>query len=162
MISPCGGYRWTLSRDVGQGSRRLLWVMLNPSTADDLVDDATVRRVKGMTRDAGFGAADVVNLYAWRATDPTELRRVADPVGPRCDYWIERMCAGADAAVLAWGASGAGLTGFPSRAAEVERLVLEQVELVFTLGRTQAGLPRHPLFVRSSTTWTPVGAPCVP
>ena len=77
IISPCGQFRYWLRRQWG-GDGTLLYVMLNPSTADADVDDATVRRCIRFARDHGFGAMEVVNLFAHRATKPADLRAAVE------------------------------------------------------------------------------------
>ena len=88
VLSDCGTYRYRLWRKWGCGSP-LLFVMLNPSTADAEVDDATIRRCLGFADAHGFGELEVVNLYAYRATDPADLKRAGYPVGPDNDAHIE-------------------------------------------------------------------------
>src|SRR5438045_3510538 len=85
-ISACGRYRWWLRRSWHQGGngRVLCFIMLNPSTADARTDDPTIRRCMGFARSWGFSTLDVRNLFAWRATEPTELLRTDDPIGGRC------------------------------------------------------------------------------
>ena len=91
VVSQCGAYRWHLTRlvdnNIFQGGR-LLFVMLNPSTADAETDDPTLRRCIGYSRAWGYGGLAVVNLFGLRTTDPRELRRHADPVGRRNDDYV--------------------------------------------------------------------------
>jgi hypothetical protein len=139
LFSPCGRYRYLLGRRWGAG-RTVLWIMLNPSTADDQRDDPTIRRCIGFSRAWGFGAMRAVNLYALRATDPADLRAHPEPVGPDTDRHIARAAAGANIIVAAWGA-------FPlakARAAPVLDLIARPVRC---LGLTASGAPRHPLYV---------------
>ena len=76
MFSGCGRYRYRLTRELG-GKLTLTVVMLNPSTADGSADDPTIRRCKGFAKDWGYGRLVIVNLYAFRATDPREMWRMA-------------------------------------------------------------------------------------
>lgn len=92
VISEDGLYRYRLDRRWGYGPR-VAWIMLNPSTADSEAEDATSRRVQAFSRRWGFSALTVVNLYAWRATDPTDLWTAQDPVGPENDRHIAEVCA---------------------------------------------------------------------
>ncbi|PKN80874.1 MAG: hypothetical protein CVU47_08520, partial [Chloroflexi bacterium HGW-Chloroflexi-9] len=87
-----GRYRYSLVRRWGDGPR-VAWVMLNPSTADATRDDPTLRRVIAISRRAGFGALEVVNLWALRSAHPADLARAADPVGPRADAALWRALA---------------------------------------------------------------------
>ena len=121
--------RWDRSRPV------VAFVMLNPSTADARNDDPTIRRCVGFARAWGYGGIEVVNLFAYRATDPRELRAANDAVGPENRRHIHRAIARAHLVVLAWGAhgSGSGLLSLPRARC---------------LGLTRAGRPRHPLYLR--------------
>src|SRR5438132_5915755 len=82
-FSACGRYRWCLRRSWRHGGdgRTVCFVMLNPSTADALSDDPTVRRCMGFARSWGFSVLSVRNLFALRTPDPVELRRADNPVG---------------------------------------------------------------------------------
>src|SRR5690349_3088795 len=102
-----GRYRYRLWRCWLPGAATAVWVMLNPSTADDVRDDATIRRCLALTRAWGFGALEVVNLYGLRATDPAALRVARDPVGPDNDEAVAGAARRGDAVFAAWGAHGA-------------------------------------------------------
>src|ERR1019366_833740 len=84
-------YRYSLWRRVGESRRRVLFVMLNPSTADAIVDDPTIRRCMGFARTWGFGELEVCNLFAYRSPCPSALLRAADPVGPSNDRALRRL-----------------------------------------------------------------------
>ena len=90
VLSPCGAYRYLLTRRFGPGKKLATFVMLNPSTADAERDDATIRKCVGFARSWGCAGLQVVNLFAFRATDPTDLRMADDPVGPENDVWLGR------------------------------------------------------------------------
>lgn len=154
VLSQDGVYRYLLTRTWAEGPA-LAFVMLNPSTADATADDPTIRRCIGFAKREGFGGLTVVNLYALRATDPRELRRAIDPVGPDNDGHLRRVTWESqldDApAVVAWGAHAA-----PDRVAAFVRLATG-TRLV-CLGTTQAGAPRHPLYIAGAqplVPWTP-------
>jgi hypothetical protein len=146
-LSPCGRYRYALSRSWDDDLPVALFVMLNPSTADADVDDPTIRRCVSFARSWGCGAITVANLYAYRATDPAELAVADDPVGPDNDYWIATLAADAELIVAAWGATA---HPSPTRANSVRDL-LRRACAVHCLGRTQHGHPRHPLYVPAAT-----------
>lgn len=140
-VSDDGMYRYDLTRGWGPG-RWVLWIMLNPSTADAMDDDPTVRRCRGFTRAWGYSGLVVVNLYAYRATNPHELIRADDPIGPANKRAIEGWLRHdrVDLAVAAWGARWADL-GIP-------RLNVEGMGRdLWCLGRTKGGHPRHPLYL---------------
>lgn len=143
-ISDCGRYRYALERRVGEGPN-LCWLMLNPSTADASVDDPTIRKVKGFTSRAGYGVAIVVNLFAWRATDPRNVvLNLADAEGEHNCAAIMGAAAISEAVVCAWGAT-------PWAVEQANRVLWwldehpeKQVRLLH-LGRTKSGAPLHPL-----------------
>lgn len=146
VVSPCGTYRYRLGR-AWRGGPTLLFVMLNPSTADASVDDATIRRCVGFAHAMAFGAIEVVNLFAYRATKPTDLKRAGFPVGPDNDEHIRAAAFRAGDICVAWGA-----------VPEAERRVNEVLPLIRrTTGRqihclniTRSGYPQHPLMLASS------------
>lgn len=140
LLSPGLRYRYWLSRTWREQPGFLLWIMLNPSSADALDDDATIRKCMGFARRWGYGSITVVNLYALRSTDPKALEAHADPVGPDNDEWICRLAARATGIMAGWGASGP--RGLKERAVRVNAM-LPNVE-VCCIGRTRDGYPRHP------------------
>ncbi len=157
-ISPCGLYRYRLWRDSGKvAAPRICFVMLNPSTADAEQDDPTIRRCLGFAKSLGYENLDVVNLYAFRTTDPQALSDTQDPVGPLNDLRIEQTAEVAQLVVAAWGATvvKVGLSGTATartalRISKVAQL-LARYAPVHCLGTTQAGAPKHPLYVRGDT-----------
>lgn len=109
-FSPCETYRYALTRTWDPEAKKVLWIMLNPSTATENTDDPTVRRVQGFSRAWGFSGAVVANIFALRATDPKELYWHKEPIGPDNDRWIVELAS--RAAVPPWrpGASTAPWT----------------------------------------------------
>lgn len=153
LVSPCGRYRYWLTREWGKGAT-VVFVMLNPSVADALVDDPTIRRCIGFARAWGYGAISVVNLYALRSTDPKGLWVVDDPVGPANDGWLTSFATGAEEMdapiVAAWGANAR-----PDRVAAVRKL--PGMHRLSALGLTKGGQPRHPLYLKADVL--PVAMP---
>lgn len=143
--SACTSYRYALTRIWGPGPR-LAFVMLNPSTASELVNDPTVARCEARARAMGQGAFRVVNLFAFRATDPADLKRAASPVGPENDAVLAEAAAWADALLCAWGAHGAHL----GRDAACLPILREAGKPLLHLGLTKAGQPRHPLYIAAA------------
>jgi hypothetical protein len=146
-----GPYRYTLWR-LWDDRPHVVFIMLNPSTADAQADDPTIRRCMGFARLWGYGGICVVNLFAYRSTDPRALATVLDPVGPRNDEQIDSTIGGADLIVAAWGAHGT----IGARSAVVRALV-EKHRPLHHLGLTKNGSPRHPLYLRGDTQpvrWT--------
>src|ERR1051326_5628436 len=88
LFSPCGLFRYRLWRHWTPGMPPLVFVMLNPSTADAEKNDPTVERCERRAKAGGFGGGEVVNLFALRSTDPKALYSAADPIGPENDKVI--------------------------------------------------------------------------
>jgi hypothetical protein len=141
ILSPCGTYRYTLERWWDRTRKPLVFVLLNPSTADAETDDPTLRRGVGFAKREGAGGLVFVNLFALRSTDPAALRSHADPVGPENDHHLLDQVKRVGRAVLAWGVDGVLL----DRDAHVIRLL--QGHELLCLGRTKHGHPRHPLYL---------------
>lgn len=142
--SPCERYRYGLSRVWDRTAGSVLFVMLNPSTADEFRNDPTVARCETRARRMGFGAVMIANLFAFRATRPTDLKRAAAPVGPLNDRILAHWTNSADLTIAAWGAHGAHL----DRACKYAQSLPDRVS---HLGLTKAGHPRHPLYVAFET-----------
>lgn len=148
-ISECGRYRYLLTRQWTVSRPTLLYVMLNPSTADAEADDATIRSCIRLARDMDYGGIEVVNLMAWRATDPRDL-----PDKPSLALGAGNLRA-VDAAVercrdvvCAWGAN--------PKAKHFQGGLRSILELhgkpAWCFGLTADGSPRHPLYVKTGTT----------
>jgi hypothetical protein len=123
--------------------------MLNPSTADAAVEDATIRRCIGFARRERAGGIVVVNLYAFRTTDPRQLTPCADPDGPENIRHLKQVAAAHSPVVCAWGVWGG------DRGAFVASHMLRQGAHLVCLGVTKGGHPRHPLYVRADQPLTP-------
>lgn len=153
-FSPCRTWRYELWRTWNPLGRQLVMIMLNPSTADELTNDPTIERCERRARRHGFGGLRVFNIFAFRATDPDDMKGAADPVGPQNDEYIESafklakmhamlrqepsylFCAG-------WGVHGSYL----GRDHQVQGLAQEHGIQLHCLGTTKEGQPRHPLYV---------------
>lgn len=165
-------YRYTLTRrasDYGvlvddAPERPLVWVMLNPSTADDTVDDPTIRRVRRFTWERGWDHLVVVNLFALRSPRPVLLRDVAkrggDPVGPGNGAALTAAFADAHDVVVAWGAwlDLAGNAILRELRPNVEAMLARAGVNVWCLDTTATGAPRHPLYVHRSQRLRPWSA----
>jgi hypothetical protein len=155
QLSRDGLYRYRLFRGWGEG-RRIVFVMLNPSTADASFDDPTIRRCRGFAKRLVGGSMEVVNLYALRATKPEHLLHHPDPIGPENVWVIQKAIREADLVVAAWGAN----------VEKVAPLAVPPIKLVMNsceghgvdltcLGETEAGHPRHPLYLPSDASCVP-------
>lgn len=146
-LSPCGAYRYTLTRQFRMDAPEpLVFVMLNPSTADATKDDPTIRRCISFAQREGYGGLLVVNLYALRSPDPKSLWQAGDPVGPWNDEWLlmaaKLASRNGSPMVCAWGAGAR-----EDRVAAFLRCVEFTGARCVSLGKTKTGAPRHPLYV---------------
>jgi hypothetical protein len=160
-LSEDGRYRLALWRVWDAALPRVLFVMLNPSTADAWEDDPTIRACKSFARRWGFGSLEVVNLFAYRATHPEALfeayfrHPVDGPPGNRgvTDRWIERAALRSKRIVAAWGSHE--IIGRTDRDREVlailRRASCRSVSDIYALGITKEGYPRHPLYIKRDT-----------
>lgn len=141
-------YRYRLDRHIGPSQKTCLFVLLNPSTADESEDDPTIRRCKAFARREGCGNLVVCNLYAFRSTDPRRLRQVPDPIGPENRQHILAAMKEADVIVAAWG--GNHLSG---PWIDTVRVILGPK--CQALKVTANGDPGHPLYLSSDTPLIP-------
>lgn len=155
-LSADGLYRYSLTRVWDAAKGKVVFIGLNPSTADASVDDPTIRRCVGFAQALGAGRLVMLNLFAWRATDPADLPGYRRAVGPDNDEALRRESAGALYVIAAWGA-------FPlaaERAAEV-RTLLSARGPMHCLRRTKSGAPSHPLYLPANLRPIPYEAPHV-
>lgn len=158
LISDCETFRYWLTRTWDVTLPRLVFVGLNPSTADATLDDPTIRRCIGFSRREGFGGITMLNLFAYRATDPKELEGAAwgkDIRGPNNDfyhgYYLQQALIHNIPVVCAWGANKA--VGDEGKAF-VQR-ALQMGNNVVCLGQTQSGAPKHPLYIAADKPLVP-------
>jgi hypothetical protein len=142
VFSPCGAYRYRLWR-TWSDEPPAVFVMLNPSTADEIENDPTVERCERRARMMGFGGLRVANIFALRSTDPSVLYEHPDPVGPENDAAILESVAGAGIVVCAWGAHGR----LKDRDVAVLALLRGAGVVPHYLTLTKDGVPGHPLYV---------------
>lgn len=152
--STCDVYRYTLTRIWDDTGRRCLFIMLNPSTATEIANDPTIERCERRARALGYGAMRIANIFAFRATDPRELKRADAPVGEENIRALADGVTWADDVLCAWGAHGAHLD---QGRVTARGLAAHRTKLT-TLGLTKDGHPRHPLYVsyaQAPTPWRP-------
>jgi hypothetical protein len=143
VISDCGLYRYRLWRAWNTSLPAVCFVCLNPSTADALDDDPTIRRCIGFANAWGFGGIEVVNLFAYRSAYPHLLFTAdVDPVGPENDRCIVDASLGRTV-IAAWGA----LPKRNQRRIEHVIKLLGKAHKIECLGTTKHGHPRHPLYL---------------
>ncbi len=137
-------YRYALWRTWAEGKGVVAFVGLNPSTADEVDNDPTIRRCINYAKTWRFGGIVMLNLFAFRATDPGELKWAGDPFGPMNDYWLEHYYDIADLTVCAWGNDGS----FRGRDQAFLRMLYKaEIWEVNVLKITGSGQPGHPLYL---------------
>ncbi len=153
VISDCGLYRYLLTRDLSPNPRTAKFILLNPSTADATNDDPTIRRCIGFARRWGCGRLAVLNLFAFRATDPSEMKRADDPVGPENRDTFDRMLRSHHdgPVVCGWGVHGEFRDQDRTVLAWLTQLDVQPL----ALGTTKDGHPRHPLYLPGDAELVP-------
>ncbi len=147
QFSDCRKWRYLLWRRWDPSGPVANFLMLNPSTADEIKLDPTCARARTYAEAWGYGALIVTNVFAWRSTDPQALKRVKDPVGAGNDAAILRAAKESDLVVCAWGNHGLG------RSLHIRKL-LSGIPL-HVLKVTGTGEPGHPLYLRKSLKAAP-------
>lgn len=144
LFSPCRRFRYLLWRTWSSEDPACLFIGLNPSTADELQDDPTIRRCRGFAESWGFGALWMANVFAFRSTMPAALRQQGgSAIGPRNDEYLLAASRAAGRVICAWG-THAKLLG---RGATVARMLREGGVTPHVLRLTQEGYPGHPLYL---------------
>lgn len=149
VFSPCRDYRYALQRRWG-GGPFVLFLGLNPSKADEVEDDMTIRKCMGFAKRWGMGGILMGNLFSYCATKPSDLALADDPIGPDTDVWLTTMSVRSAITIAAWGSQ-------PMAAARVPD-VLWLFDKLYSLGVTKDGSPRHPSRVAYKTPlsrWRP-------
>ncbi len=156
-FSPDRVYRYTLWRqwdDLLTHDRIDPWhvafIGLNPSTADESLDDPTIRRCIGFAKSWGFQSMVMLNLFAYRATDPAVMRAAPEPIGAENDEWIKTFALTAVYVVFCWG------SGFKVRGDEVRKLLAPYAISRKCFGVNKDGEPKHPLYLSKRTELIPV------
>ena len=142
IFSNDGLYRYWLSRTIALTGRRVTFIGLNPSTADASNNGPTISRCIDFAKQWGASNLIVVNLFAYRSTDPRALKVAYDPVGPENDTWLSKAVTQSDLVIAAWG-NGGNLNG---RAEWVKKMFPTQL---CALRLTKQGMPSHPLYLPS-------------
>jgi hypothetical protein len=124
-----------------QKPRTVAFIGLNPSTADETQDDPTIRRCRAFACSWGYDNLVMLNLFAYRATRPADMKAAADPIGPDNDWHLLDACMRADLIVAAWGSHGS----FWNRDVSLRKL-LGRCQLHY-LRLTKDGHPAHPLYL---------------
>ena len=149
-------YRYALLREWEVGDHAL-FIGLNPSTADEELDDPTIRRCIQFAKNWGCCGLWMVNLFAYRSTDPNELLSIDDPIGPDNDWHIKLGALTAGRIIAAWGVRG----NLKERDQEVSQMLRKDWRKIECLGITKEGFPRHPLYLSYDVDLMPYKKPGV-
>jgi hypothetical protein len=147
IFSPDRKYRFTLWREWDIYPGYVNFLCLNPSTADETQDDPTIRRCIRFAKDWGYPAVCITNIFAYRATDPLEMKKQADPVGFDNVGHLIRIGGKAGMVIAAWGTHGV----FNNQDINVRQAFHRAGINLHCLGVTNGGHPKHPLYLRADT-----------
>lgn len=134
-FSRCRKYRYALWREWDASKPQVLFIGLNPATADAEKDDNTMRRCMVYARSWGYGSMAVGNLFAFRSTWPGELKKASDPIGQGNDRWLRKLTQSAELMVAMWGNHGS----FLNRSEEVGK----SLDNLYCFKITAQGQPHH-------------------
>jgi hypothetical protein len=145
-FSKCRKYRYVLWRIWDDSKPYVMFIGLNPSTADETTNDPTITRTSSFARDWGYGGLCMVNLFAFRATQPSVLMAAKNPIGLKNDNWIIKLAETAGTVVAAWGNDGSYLGR--------SEKIIELIPNLQCLKMNKTGQPAHPLYQPASATLT--------
>lgn len=139
IFSPCREYRYTLYREWDEGNRIVAFIGLNPSTADEIKNDPTVTRCINYAKKWGYSGMYMMNIFAYRATDPRVMKAHSEPIGSENDHYLSLVAKEAKIVIAAWGTHGKHL----KRGQAVKNLIPG----LHCLRVTKDGHPSHPLYL---------------
>jgi len=142
-LSDCRKYRYALWRTWDDSHPYVMFVGLNPSTADEVSDDPTLTRCVNFAKSWGYGGVCMANLFAFRATEPSDMKAATDPIGQENNKWLTQLANNAGLVVAAWGNEGA----FLNRSTQV----IELLPNLHCLKINKSGEPAHPLYQKASS-----------
>ncbi len=138
-LSECRNYRYALWRTWDESKPIVMFIALNPSTADETNDDPTLTRCINFAKSWGYGGVCMANLFAFRATEPKDMKAVKDPIGSKNDAWLLKLVKDAELVVGAWGNDGS----FIKRSKQIVELIPQ----LHCLKVNKSGEPAHPLYL---------------
>lgn len=147
FISECGQYRYELRRTLDESRPKVMFIMLNPSTANAEIDDPTIRRCVGFAKIWGYGGILVGNLFAYRATEPKTLLTVADPIGHENLNHLKVMYDESDTAICAWG-NGKLVERLGKKFGDDYKPLSGFLGRIYYLELANDGTPKHPLYLK--------------
>lgn len=141
VLSDDGVYRYVLSRIWDDAKDKVMFIALNPSTADALNDDPTIGRMIGYAKLWGYGGMYVCNLFAYRATDPKDMKSAENPIGNQNDTFIQQYAAKSDKVIFCWGTHGSYLNR--------DKDMLKLIDNPCCIELSKHGHPKHPLYLKA-------------
>ena len=148
VFSDCRKFRYALWRMWDEDKPHVMIIGLNPSTADEKVNDPTITRCINFARSWGFGGVCVTNLFGFRATSTTQLKAHHDPIGKENDAWVHEMAKGAAITVAAWGNHGK----FLNRSLDI----FPSLDQLHCIKMNKSGEPAHPLYLKAELKPVPM------
>lgn len=147
-LSECRKYRFALWRTWDDSKPYVMFVGLNPSTADETTDDPTLTRCINYAKSWGFGGVCMANIFAYRATEPNDMKAATDPIGSENNDWLKKLSNEAGMVVAAWGNDGSYL----GRSQQVKDLLPN----LHCLKLNKSGEPAHPLYQKADIEPVPM------
>ena len=138
LLSEDNKYRYQLSRIWNKDKNLLLFIMNNPSKADEDIDDPTIRKIINYAKLWGYGGILVGNLYAYRSSCPKVLKNINDPIGPDNIKNIKILITLADKVIYAWGFNQ-----------KEPKWLCELVDIPYCIDISKKGNPKHPLYLKN-------------
>ena len=142
ILSEDRKYRYVLSRIWDKSNPMVMIIGLNPSTADETEDDPTIRRCINFADSWGYGGVYMLNLFAFRATKPTDMFEAINPIGSQNDDYLNDYANRVDKVICAWGNDG----NYKNRSSDIKK----QLDNLFYLKMNKTGEPAHPLYLKSN------------
>ena len=147
-LSKCRNYRFSLSRMWDNSQPHVMFICLNPSTADETEDDPTIRCCINYAKLWGYGGLYIGNLFAFRATEPKDMLAATNPIGDNNDKWLLKLSSEAALVVAAWGNAGKHM----GRSQQVRQLIPN----LYCLKINKSGEPAHPLYQKTNLKPVPI------
>lgn len=147
VLSEDGKYRYLLSRNWDDTKPTVLFIGLNPSTADEKEDDPTINKCISYAKSWGYGKVLMANLFAFRSTDPSILNHVSNPIGSDNDFYLQKSASEADLVIACW--------GNPGRLLNRDKEVISLISDLYCLKQNKNGTPHHPLYLPKETKPSP-------
>ena len=144
VISKDNKYRYLLSRTWDDSKPIVAFIGLNPSIADDKIDDPTVNRCINFAKSWGYGGFYMLNLFAFRATEPKNMFKAESPIGDENDKYILKYSKQVDKVVCAWGNHG--------KYKERSTYIFNLINNTYYLKMNKSGEPAHPLYLKANLT----------